>query len=429
MQSSEFLEDQEETDLDCLDSIVEESVANFDEQTNPSKFAQSVSSDISCSSNSIASNKEPAYLSSSLQVQTNLVRSSGSTSTNSNCFEEFKEEISLDFNKDRPTFSIGSHKNEKESVKKSLKNFVRNALGHTDKGGTLSRESCDSSKSQRSDSNSSCSNTRKNSNNCNKSNDLDVLKIKIKEQKQLSKLKAYADSPSLNRQRQTNNNAHPPPPRMESLIYPTPSIQSLHSQPTPSLKSAMKNGISDLEKVVKHVKIDSHSNWNETERRVWEEFKIIQSMEGKENKEQSDALKIEAEWRVRRSKDGKHIYIKKTNPSRSRVLKERERQLNLERCGVTTDDDAFTVYQGQYWNKGQRRKQLNRHNERRKRILQKSAQKALHENKTEKVFAEIVQRKMTLPGKVFDNFVTVEEILSQRNRSGILEGPVHVTTI
>ena len=234
---------------------------------------------------------------------------------------------------------------------------------------------------------------------------------------------------------------------------------------TPSLKSALKTRGGECgtggrtskntsqthtgSSKSKHVQIDPHPDWNDTERRVWEEFKIIQSMEARERLEGAGGLNpdqvgpetgaagadeagnmnIEAEWRVRRSKDGKHLYIKKTNSNRTKMLKKREEQIDQQRCGVTTDDDAFTVYQGQYWNKQQRRRQLNRHNDRRQRSLQKTADRERYDNKTEKLMAEIVQRKMTLPGKVFDNFVTVEEILSQRNRAGTLQGPIHVTTI
>ena len=104
-------------------------------------------------------------------------------------------------------------------------------------------------------------------------------------------------------------------------------------------------------------------------------------------------------------------------------------QIDKERCGITTDDDTFTVYQGHYLNKDQRRKQLNRHNDRKKKLVQKVTERAVYENVTERYLAEAVQRNMTPPGAVFDNFVTLEEILSQRNRSGVFEGPIQVTTI
>ena len=109
------------------------------------------------------------------------------------------------------------------------------------------------------------------------------------------------------------------------------------------------------------------------------------------------------------------------------MMKDRAQQINNERSGLTTDDDAFTVYQGQYWSKDQRKKQLLRHNERRRKLCQKAEIRATYENKTEKEIAELAQRNMTMP--VFDNFITIDEILSQRNRSGVFAGPIHVTTI
>lgn len=454
---SEYFDDPEETDLDILDSIIEESEPSYDIQASTSKFASSVSISTSVSSNSAASSRDAVYSNSCSQVPITSKRCDASTATIAHNFPIVTEDVFSD-SQEEQSINIEVHKNEKDSMKNSLKNFVKNALGHSEKkdkqNSSISKDLCDVSKFQRSDSNSSSSSTRKHSNSSGKSHDsLELLKSRLKEQKHLSKMKAYVDSPSLNRHRpktssissQFNSYSYPnqnveciPAQPTHNVNNVTPSIRSTNSdvdktcktyRSAASLKSAMKNNVSESSKTVKHVQIDPHPDWNETERRVWEEFKIIQSMEAKESKGQSDDLKIEAEWRVRRSKDGKHIYIKKTNTARSRILKEREKQIDLERCGITTDDDAFTVYQGQYWNKDQRRRQLNRHNDRRKRIVQKAAQKALYENKTEKVMAEIVQRKMTLPGKVFDNFVTVEEILSQRNRSGIFEGPVHVTTI
>lgn len=315
----------------------------------------------------------------------------------------------------------------------------------------------------------------------------DVSKAKLKEQRQLSRMKAYLDSPSLIRHRVNNNMIVPQTIQNGGVYYqsngmhnytgqytnannslignqvvmskqqinlhpnlknlPNSSCPNYQQQPPPrsprhplhndmtesvtSLRSAMKNPLKNTNKSAKHVHMDPQQGWNDTERRVWEEFKIIQSMEAKEtNKENTNKNNVEAEWRVRRSKDGKHIYIKKSNSSRNKILREREEQIREERCGITTDDDAFTIYQGQYWNRDQRKRQLNRHNDRRKRLLQKAIAKQSYENKTEKALNEMAQRKMILPANiVFDNFVTVEEILSQRNRAGILEGPVHVTTI
>lgn len=372
-----------------------------------------------------------------------------------------------------------SVKTSEPKVKNSLKNFMKNKLsgGHQKdkRAGSQSDDSLDFNKLPRCDSNSS-------SNNSNKSQKArqdiaersgnDVMKARLKEQRQQSKIKAYMDSPSINRYKPPSNvslfqapymintGAHMPvsyhgvsnmtpvfvnPPRFSPtpLHYQQVNHQSYNmSASVSSLRSAMKNSqlnnridkVQDRPRTNKRVSIDPHPGWNETEKRVWEEFKIIQNME-KEGTADREAVHniielgnpAEAEWRVRRSKDGKHIYIKKTNTSRSKVLKDRAQQINNERCGMTTDDDAFTVYQGQYWSRDQRKKQLLRHNERRKKLVQKAELKASYENKTEKEIAELAQRNMTMP--VFDNFVTIDEILSQRNRSGVFAGPVHVTTI
>ena len=382
----------------------------------------------------------------------------------------------------------------KESKKHLFKNFVKQRLGSSSsdkkdkRPNSLSDDTCDLNKLPRCDSHSSNgsgsgrslidvnSKTKQEKTEYN-----DVSKAKLKEQRQLSRMKAYLDSPSLLRHRINNNiiipqtiqnggvyyqengmhnykgqytnaknvlignqvmskpqtNFHPHlqnQPNYQQQQPPRSPHHALHNNMTESvtsLRSAMKNPLKNTNKSAKHVHMDPHQGWNDTERRVWEEFKIIQSMEAKEtNKENTNKNNVEAEWRVRRSKDGKHIYIKKSNSSRNKILREREEQIREERCGITTDDDAFTIYQGQYWNRDQRKRQLNRHNDRRKRLLQKAIAKQSYENKTEKTFNEMAQRKMILPANtVFDNFVTVEEILSQRNRAGILEGPVHVTTI
>ena len=56
-------------------------------------------------------------------------------------------------------------------------------------------------------------------------------------------------------------------------------------------------------------------------------------------------------------------------------------------------------------------------------------EKAMIDHSQERELTETVQRKMTVPSRVYDDFLTVEEILSQRNRSGVPAGLVHVTTI
>eukprot|EP00111_Clytia_hemisphaerica_P009671 TCONS_00028362-protein len=462
-------EEAEETDLDMLDCILEEN------ESVASK-ASSLTYASSASSKSSDKNSPPQCLSPPvIHEYSNEIIRKGGESTNHKALEN----------------SPSSGANKESKLKNPLKNFMKGKLsGGTQKdkrAGSQSDDSLDFNKLPRCDSNSSSNNSSKSQRSKEGTTDAqhrsnsDVMKARLKEQKQQSKLKAYMDSPSINRSKQPahvslfqapymiNTGAHIPVSyHGVSNMAPVYANQPPRFSPTPlhyqqvgqqrhnmsgsvsSLRSAMKNsqmnngyGIPgsavrhEKTRTHKRVSIDPHPGWNETEKRVWEEFKIIQSME-KENggggapAPTEAALDkngdVEAEWRVRRSKDGKHIYIKKsTNSTRSKVLKDRAQQIDNERCGLTTDDDAFTVYQGQYWSRDQRKKQLSRHNERRKRLVQKAELKATYENKTEKEIAEMAQRKMTLP--VFDNFVTIEEILSQRNRSGVFSGPVHVTTI
>ncbi len=219
-----------------------------------------------------------------------------------------------------------------------------------------------------------------------------------------------------------------------SPIHESESVSPIHESKLAKkpARSAMKKPTSK-HRSPKHVRVDSKPDWTMTEKRVWEEFKIIQNMEAEGEKDQDVNLSsVEAEWKVRRSKDGKHIYIRKqtSKSQKSKLLKERAERLAVERTGVTTDDDANTIYLGRFWNKEERKRQLLRHRLKRERILERQiAKDAIPPNPMDVAIAEIVQKKMTAPGHVFDDFVTVEEILTQRNRDGISEGPIHVTTV
>ncbi|XP_002159074.3 E3 ubiquitin-protein ligase PDZRN3 [Hydra vulgaris] len=438
-QQSDCFDEAEETDLDLLDSINEEAESHYLSLSNPVKLLDNATYDNKAFSykNHISEKCQHAN-------EKNLGIAPVTNNNNDNNIERLREEI------------IDNTKSEK--MTSVLKNFVRNKFGNSEK--TDKRSSCgsDESKDQnkipRCDSNSSSTSGKSIKTQLNEESAF------IKEQKHLSKMKAYLDSPSIARHRVNQKIIQPRssinletyqaiscrntkevdqcnlPVKQFSSTYTLPCTENTdkslnnrrYCDSISSLRSSMKtNLVSNKTKPEKHVQIDSHPGWNATEKRVWEEFKIIQSMEAKENS--LDPTKIEAEWRVRRSKDGKHVYIKKTNSNRNKVLKEREDEINKERCGMTTDDDAFTIYQGQYWDRDQRKRQLVRHQDRRQKLLEKAAIKATYQNETGRKIAEFVQRNMTLPGAVFDNFITIEEILSQRNRSGIFNGPIHVTTI
>ena len=140
------------------------------------------------------------------------------------------------------------------------------------------------------------------------------------------------------------------------------------------------------------------------------------------------------EWRVRRNKDGSRIFIsKKLKPAKQRLLRERAQKLAEERRGMTTDDETQSVYLGRYWSREDRRRQLGKLREaRRTKKVEMEADRQAHGTFMKRNDFQIIaltQKKMASTEKTFDDFMTVEEILRQRNRLGMSNGPVFVTTV
>ena len=141
----------------------------------------------------------------------------------------------------------------------------------------------------------------------------------------------------------------------------------------------------------------------------------------------------EIEWKGKIAKDGTVYIRKKVRPSRNRLLRERASKLAEERKGMTTDDDTHTIYMGKYWSKEDRKKHLGKVREAKQKKcqqLQQIAEKSESgsEGNRQIDIVEMSHRKMSAKQK-FDDFVTVEEILTQRNRAGDAKGPVLVTTV
>lgn len=296
-------------------------------------------------------------------------------------------------------------KNElNNDVKLSLKDYVMSKLRGQEKG---------RSKGQESDCSSQCEFSKDRTlERKNKRSDVETPKINRKDDRKENRKERHGSS----------NSSGSPVHIADVTSY---SHQGKSEKP---MRSAMKKEFSKS-KGSKHVRVDTKSDWTATEKRVWEEFKIIQNMEAEEGIGQPG---VEAEWKVRRSKDGKHIYIRKQShkPNKSRFLKERAERLCEERTGITTDDDANTIYLGKFWNKEERKRQLLRHRLKREKLLErKIAKDSIPPNPMDTVMADIVQKRMTAPGHIFDDFLTVEEILAQRNKDGFLQGPIHVTTV
>ena len=142
---------------------------------------------------------------------------------------------------------------------------------------------------------------------------------------------------------------------------------------------------------------------------------------------------MKVEWRVRRNKDGSRIFVsKKMRPAKQKLLRERAQKLAEERRGLTTDDETQSVYLGRYWNRDDRRKQLDKVREARRvkkaefdaELLNGGAQK-----RNDLAIIQLTQKKMACVDQTFDDFVTVDEILQQRNRMGLSNGPIFVTTV
>lgn len=149
------------------------------------------------------------------------------------------------------------------------------------------------------------------------------------------------------------------------------------------------------------------------------------------------------EWKVRMSKDGSQIFVRKrpvtpAREARNKLLRERAQKITDERKGMTTDDDTQTVYQGRYWPREDRRRHLERVREARRKKIQKLQQ--LKESESphtgsgsesgkgrRDIIVEMSHRKMNR--KQFDDFTTVREYLTQRNPDGSPVGPIHVTTV
>ena len=142
---------------------------------------------------------------------------------------------------------------------------------------------------------------------------------------------------------------------------------------------------------------------------------------------------MKVEWRVRRNKDGSRIFVsKKMRPAKQKLLRERAQKLAEERRGLTTDDETQSVYLGRYWNRDDRRKQLDKVREARRvkkaefdaELLNGGAQK-----RNDLAIIQLTQKKMACVDQTFDDFITVDEILQQRNRMGLSNGPIFVTTV
>ncbi|TMS38949.1 hypothetical protein L596_005570 [Steinernema carpocapsae] len=136
------------------------------------------------------------------------------------------------------------------------------------------------------------------------------------------------------------------------------------------------------------------------------------------------------EWKVKRRSDGTRYITRR--PVRSRVLKAREEQLNRERIGISTDDDAMSELKlGKFWSREERKKHLEKSKERKLRHQQTLAQKNAQTH--DPMIVQLSHRKMMRRQgqQLFDKFTTIQEFLAHGSRdpSNSIGGILSVTTV
>ena len=148
------------------------------------------------------------------------------------------------------------------------------------------------------------------------------------------------------------------------------------------------------------------------------------------------------EWVVKLRRDGSRYIARR--PVRRRILRDRAQRLEEERCGLTTTDDDAAVSElkvGRYWTREERRRHLEeaRQHRRHKENVQRQRMETVREANDGSQSAavnvvELGHQKMMRHKnrKVFDDFVTLQEILAHgcREVNGRSHNPLlSVTTV
>ena len=138
---------------------------------------------------------------------------------------------------------------------------------------------------------------------------------------------------------------------------------------------------------------------------------------------QSDADgSISMEWKVRIRKDGTRYITKR--PVRRKACRSRDRRMNDERSAPSSDEDQTEAKIGRRWSRDDRKRhsRVAREKKRRRDYMQRRRLEALNENsQTTEQIVELSHIKMSKHKQkrmLFDNFVTVQELLAHGNRTG-----------
>ncbi|XP_072553044.1 PDZ domain-containing protein 4 [Salminus brasiliensis] len=134
------------------------------------------------------------------------------------------------------------------------------------------------------------------------------------------------------------------------------------------------------------------------------------------------------EWKVKIRSDGSRYVAKR--PVRDRLLKARAMKICEERSGMTTDDDAVSeMKMGRYWSKEERKQQLLRAREHRRRrefmlqcrldFLREREKEQDSSGQGQTSILELSQRKSMKKRsrRILDNWITIQELLAHGTRS------------
>uniref|UniRef100_A0A0N5CE05 PDZ domain-containing protein n=1 Tax=Strongyloides papillosus TaxID=174720 RepID=A0A0N5CE05_STREA len=141
---------------------------------------------------------------------------------------------------------------------------------------------------------------------------------------------------------------------------------------------------------------------------------------------------VNYEWKVKRRSDGSRYIIRR--PLRTHQIRaQREEQLNKERTGISTDDDAGSEMKlGKFWTREERKKHLEKAKAHKQRQLQKLIDQ--EKNIPDQTIVNLSNKKMMKKKgqQVFDKFVTIQEFLTHGSRDPncpVIEGVLSVTTV
>jgi ligand of Numb protein X 3/4 len=137
------------------------------------------------------------------------------------------------------------------------------------------------------------------------------------------------------------------------------------------------------------------------------------------------------EWKVKRRADGSRYITRR--PLRSQVLKAREEQLNRERTGLSTDDDAASELKiGKFWSRQERKEHIQKQREKKLKKHQLLSQKQKY-GQTDLIHELSHRKQMRHSGQqFFDKFTTIQEFLTHGARDPALRpvgGILSVTTV